>query len=491
MSEVQPVRVRFAPSPTGHLHIGSARTALFNWLIARKTGGQFILRIEDTDTGRNVEGAEAKIVEDLRWLGLDWDEGIEVGGPHAPYRQSQRLAYYNELVEKLLASGHAYYAFDTAEELDAMRNEAEARKRTFLYPRPERFPDGGDVEKARAEGRPVVVRFRMPDEAITVHDEVMGDITIAAGELDDFIIRKANGMPTFHLANVADDHAMGVTLVIRGQEFLAQTPRHIGLQRALGFATPRYAHMPLTMDMQGRKLSKRDGAVEVYAFRQAGYLPEALINFVALLGWNPGGDREKFTPRELIEAFSIERMNRVNSKFDRDKLLAFNTDAAGAASEDRLLAAFDDWLSVCPDSVFAKAGLDVSTKRALLRANRGFRTFPDIEAKSGALFIADEDVEHDPRAVTKVLEKNDGEGYAMLEKLSTGLAGVEPWTAEDLQQYLEKVCETEGVGMGKVAQPIRVAVTGSTISPGIGDTLVLLGKERALNRIHRALQRPS
>jgi glutamyl-tRNA synthetase len=484
-----PLRVRFAPSPTGHLHVGSARTALFNWLLARKTSGTFILRLEDTDTARNVPGADRKIVEDLTWLGLPWDEGIDVGGPHAPYLQSQRLDLYNQAVRRLLDAGHAYYAFDTADELDAMRKQAEAAKRAFSYPRPDHFPDESDVRKARAEGRPVVVRFRMPGEDITVHDEIMGNVTITAAELDDFIIVKDNGIPTFHLANVCDDCEMEMSLVLRGQEFLAQTPRHIALQRVLGYPTPRYAHMPLTMDMQGRKLSKRDGAVEVNLFRQAGYLPEALTNFIALLGWNPGGDRERMSRDEMIELFSIERMNRVNAKFDRDKLLAFNTDAIAEASPGRLAEAFDDWLRMNPESGLAQGDLDAPTRRRLLEIGRGMRTFADLETKCGFIYRPDDAIEYDPKATQKVLDKNDGEGYRMLERLLPRLETVGTWDAPTLEKLLQDICETESLGMGKVAQPVRVAVSGTTVSPGIGDTLDLLGRDRTLNRIRRCLAR--
>ena len=340
------VRVRFAPSPTGYLHVGGARTALFNWLLARRLGGTFILRIEDTDTDRNVAGADAKIFDDLRWLGLAWDEGPEVGGPHVPYYQSQRLDLYREHVRRLLDEGKAYYAFETADELDAMRKRAEADKRAFHYPRPAAPPTEADAERARAQGRPVVVRFRMPAEAITVRDQIMGDVTIAAEELDDFIILKADGVPTYHMANVVDDSLMGVTHVLRGQEFLAQTPRHIALQRAFGYHTPAYAHLPLIMDMKGRKLSKRDGDVEVHSFRRHGYLPETMINFIALLGWSPGEDREKMTLQEMVGLFSVDRIGRTNARFDREKLLAFNTDAVAAASPERLLAAFKDYVAL-------------------------------------------------------------------------------------------------------------------------------------------------
>ncbi len=477
------LRVRFAPSPTGYLHVGGARTALFNYLLARKTGGTFILRIEDTDTARNVVGAEQKIMDDLRWLGLEWDEGIGIGGPNGPYFQSQRLDIYNSMVEKLLAAGQAYYAFETAEELDVMRKEAEARKAAFKYPRPVCFPDDSDVAKARQEGRPVVVRFKMPAEDVTVHDEVLGDVTVAAAELDDFVIRKADGMAVYHLANVVDDGLMGVNLVMRGQEFLGQTPRHIALQRALGFATPRYAHLPLIMDMQGRKLSKRDGDVEVHSFRAAGYLPEALLNFIALLGWSPGGDREKMTREELIELFSIERIGRTNARFDREKLLAFNTDWSAAIGEDRLAEAYEDYLSVS-DSVIGKANLLAQAKRDLLKINRGFRTFADIDHKCGFLYVADDAVQYDSAAVKKVLEKG---GFDMLRALLPMLETLEAWTAEALEKLLKDVCEAQSVGMGKVAQPIRVAVSGGTVSPAIYDTLVLLGKPSTLRRIRKAL----
>jgi glutamyl-tRNA synthetase len=327
----------------------------------------------------------------------------------------------------------------------------------------------------------------MPDKDLTVHDEIMGDVTVGADESDDFIIQKADGMPTYHLANVVDDAQMEVNLIIRGQEFLAQTPRHMALQHALGYPTPRYAHMALTMDMQGRKLSKRDGAVEVFAFRRAGYLPEALLNFIALLGWSPGGDRERLSLDEMIEHFSIERMHRMNSKFDRDKLLAFNTDAIREASPDRLLAAFDDWLSVNPDSVLAQAGMDESTRLALLAANTTVRTLADIESRAGFIFAPDDAIEYDPAAVRKVLAKADGAGYAMLERLLPVLEALSPWSAEQIEHTLRAFCESNNVGMGKVAQPIRVAVSGSTVSPSIAPTLVLLGRDATLRRIRRVL----
>ncbi len=478
------MRVRFAPSPTGYLHVGGARTALFNYLLAKQSGGTFILRIEDTDTDRNVVDADRKIFDDLRWLGLQWDEGADVGGPYGPYHQSQRLEHYRRHIRRLLDEGRAYYAFETADELETMRRQAEAQKRAFRYPRPATFPSEADAERARGEGRPVVVRFKMPAESITVHDRIMGDVTIDADELDDFIILKADGMPTYHLANVVDDSLMKVTHVLRGQEFLAQTPRHIALQRAFGYPTPSYAHLPLIMDMKGRKLSKRDGDVEVHSFRVHGYLPEAMVNFIALLGWSPGEDREKMTLDEMVKLFSIDRVGRTNAKFDREKLLAFNTDAIASAPPERLLAAMKDYVAL-NDTPFA--GLDDATLTDLLRVNRGFRTFADIVTKSGFIYRSDDTIAYDPDAVRKVLHKNDGEGVRMLQTLLPRLESHEPWTAESIEAMLKALCEEQSLGMGKVAQPIRVAVSGGTISPAIGETLALLGKLRSLARIRRCL----
>jgi glutamyl-tRNA synthetase len=252
------IRARFAPSPTGYLHVGGARTALFNYLFCRRHGGVFILRIEDTDILRNIEGAEAKLLEDLQWLGLQWDEGPDSRTPHGPYRQSERLEFYNDAAQSLLESGRAYYAFDTPDALEAMRRSAQAEKRSFKYPRPAQFPSKADADRARAEGRPVVVRFAIPDEPITVHDAILGDVTFGAGELDDLVIVKSNGWPTYHFAVVVDDAHMEISHVLRAQEHLMNTPKHVFLQRALGYQPPVYAHLPLVFNIDGTKMSKRD-----------------------------------------------------------------------------------------------------------------------------------------------------------------------------------------------------------------------------------------
>lgn len=549
MTTFNQIRARFAPSPTGYLHVGGARTALFNWLFCKRFGGTFILRIEDTDILRNIEGAEAKLIEDLRWLGIEYDEGPDVGGPTGPYRQSERRDLYDAAAKKLLAEGKAYYAFDTPEELDALRREAAEKKVGFRYPRPPHYPTEADAARARAEGRPVVVRFAVPDEAITIHDEILGDVTFGAGELEDLVIVKSNGWPTYHFAVVVDDAHMRISHVLRAQEHLMNTPKHVFMQRALGYPSPAFAHLPLVFNLDGSKMSKRDKAkavqkaiterggkmspqtpegaawhaslqaaagggevverlkkgdapdsatldrlgkflgvqlpeIDVHDFRVSGYLPEALVNFVALIGWSPGNDREILTREEMIQAFSIDRINKTAGRFDREKLLSFNTTYVAAATPERLLAAFRDWAMACESPM---AVLDDDTINRVLAACRGFRTFADIASKAGVLFAEDTSVVYDADAVKKVLAKNDGAGYAMLGRVLPELESLSPWSAEAVEAWAKTFCETSGAKMSDVAQPLRVAVAGRTVSPSIGDTLALLGRERTLLRIRRCL----
>jgi glutamyl/glutaminyl-tRNA synthetase len=546
MNVTSAVRARFAPSPTGYLHVGGARTALFNWLFCRKHGGTFVLRIEDTDILRNIEGAEQKLLDDLTWLGIEPDEGPNTGGPFGPYRQSERRDLYEAAKNKLLASGDAYYCFDTPEEIEALRKAAAARKQTFRYPRPKDLPSEADAAKARAEGRPVVVRFKVPDEPITIHDEILGDVSFAAGEVEDLVIVKSNGWPTYHFAVVVDDANMQISHVLRAQEHLMNTPKHVFMQRALGYPIPHFAHLPLVFNIDGTKMSKRDkhatvraaaknlikqkkwtpddvarlaecsggaatawldGAdtemdmaqaarvaaaanviipeIDVHDFRLSGYLPEALVNFVALIGWSPGGgDREIFTRQEMIDGFGLDRINKTAGRFDRDKLLAMNTIYCAEATPQRLREAFRDWARIGGSPM---GSLDDATLDEVLRTCKGFRTFRDVENKAGALFVADEQLRYEPEAVRKVLEKKEGQGYAMLRQFAGVLESLEPWTAEAIETSIKSFCEKQGAKLGDVAQPIRVAVSGKTISPAIGETLVLLGKERSLRRIHMCL----
>ncbi len=531
---------RFAPSPTGYLHIGGARTALFCYLLARHHKGTMILRIEDTDQKRNTPAATEQVIKDLHWLGIEWDEGPEVGGPHGPYFQSERIDIYKQYTQKLLDAGLAYYCFDTPEELEAMRKEAQDKKQGFIYPRPEKFPDESEVEKARAEGRDVAVRFCMPDEEIVVEDVVRGQVKFAAGEFGDFIICKSDGFPTYHFACVVDDELMEVTHVIRGQEHLMNTPCHVALQKALGFKPPVYAHMSVTISEGGGKLSKRERGktltktikeksdtdieqiasaggvtidelnkflkgeaqieqekitamanylgihlpeINVVDFFKSGYLPEALVNFIALLGWSPGDDREILSTDELIEIFDLTRLTKTNSLFDRNKLLAFNTEHMKRLSKDKLLGHFKKYLAVV-DSPLAKA--DDRKLTRILEISEGTKTLEAVEQKSRFLFLADDEIEYDEKAVKKVLLK--GNGLAMLQIVRDRLEALDELTEEKVENMLRGLAEEKQVGLGKVAQPLRVAICGTNVSLPIFDSIQLLGKDRTLTRADLTLR---
>jgi glutamyl/glutaminyl-tRNA synthetase len=536
------VVTRFAPSPTGYLHVGGARTALFNWLFARQMGGKFILRIEDTDLKRNTPTAMQQVIDDLRWLGIEWDEGPEVGGPNGPYLQSQRMDIYDKYVKKLLDEQKAYYCFDTTEELDELRKKAEAQKKGFVYSRPEKFPDEKEVKKARDAGESVTVRFAVPqDKALVVEDIVRGEVTFAAGEMADFIIQKSDGFPTYNFACVVDDYLMKITHVIRGQEHLMNTPGQQELWKALGFGElPKYAHMSVTVSDTGGKLSKRERPkalrnaiknkpdinlgklaevgnvtaeefndfvagktipdmsgidamaeylgvqlpeINVVDFFKSGYLPEAMVNFLALLGWNPGDKREIMPLDELIAAFDITRLTKSNSLFDRSKLLAFNTEHIRMQSCEKVLTHFKDYLKVIKSPV-AKA--DDKTLARIVELCAGARTLADIERKSRFLFLDEDQIEYDEKAVKDVLLKNDG--LAVLKTVRGRLAAMEQFTVENIEAVLRGLAEERKVGLGKVAQPLRVALCGNTISLPIFDAAQILGKEKTLERIDNTLK---
>jgi glutamyl-tRNA synthetase len=533
---------RFAPSPTGYLHIGGARTALFNWLLARKAGGKFLLRIEDTDQKRNTPTAARQVMDDLRWLGIEWDEGPDVGGPNGPYFQSQRREIYDKYTKQLIDEKKAYYCFDTTEYLQQMREKAQAEKKNLIYPRPEEFPDEEDVKKARAQGRPVTVRFATPTKGdIVVDDVVRGEVKFAASEIGDFIIQKSDGFPTYHFACVVDDELMGVTHVIRGQEHLMNTPGHQAMQDALGFRRPVYAHMSVTVSESGGKLSKRerpkalrqaikalgdfdfqklakagnisvedveefikgkntpdmpavDGMAEylgvqlpeinVVDFFKSGYLPEAMVNFLALLGWNPGDKREIMQLDELIDAFDLGRLAKANSLFDRQKLIAFNTEHIRMLSDYKLLGHFRDYLKAIDSPV---AGADDVMLERIIKVNAGARTLADIEKKSRFIFIDNDDVQYDEKAVKKVLLKHDG--LAILCAVGGRLAKLDEITPATIEGLLRVLAEERQVGLGKVAQPLRVAICGTTISPPIFDSVDILGIKNTLARVENALMK--
>ncbi len=471
---------RFAPSPTGYLHIGGARTALFSWLVARKEGGKFILRMEDTDRQRSTDESTAKIIEDLRWLGLDWDEG--------PYFQSQRLDIYNGYIEKLMADGRAYKCFETPEQLDAARQAARREKRDYIYDGAGRRLTEDQIKAYEDQGQPCVIRFRMPDTDITVNDAVLGEVTLKAEKLEDFVIRKSDGFPTFHLAVVVDDYLMGVTHVLRGQEHLMNTPKHIALQQAMGFTTPIYAHMPVIFNMNGSKMSKRDKEkaikaglpvpeIDIHDFRAAGYLPETVLNFIALLGWSPGNDIEFMTLDELTKLFGIDRIGKSNAKFDREKLSAFNAEYIKKTDLDRLRALTRDFLSFTDYPL--KDADDRQLDMIIEMYRERSRTLVDM-AEACRFFFVDPD-EYDPKAVKKVLSKEPAR--QVLIEMQEKFAAVDNWTAPAIHECIENYAAEHEINMGKVAQPIRVAVSGGMVSPPIDQTLEALGKERTLARL--------
>jgi glutamyl-tRNA synthetase len=527
---------RFAPSPTGYLHVGGARTALFNWLLARHTGGKFLLRIEDTDLARSTEQAMLQLLEDLRWLGLQWDNADLVF-------QSKRLAIYNKIIEDLIARGLAYKAYETNDEIDAMRKEAEKARRQFVY---RRGPIPADeAAKLEAQGRVPVVRFVMPVKEYRFTDEVLGEIALPADEADHFVIRKSDGMPTYHFAVVVDDAQMQITHVLRGQEHTKNTFRHIALQEALGYPRPAYAHLTTIQNPDGTKMGKRDRdkavrqraqewlksskqaasqlaalarlpedklagwlsdskkqldipeqsavmhviglstselpEILVHDFRKNGYLPEALMNFLALLGWSPGGDRERMSMDEMVQLFSLDRVGKSNPKFDRTKLLAFNTEAAAAAPVERLVRAFRDYLSVNPGSPLNQA--DDANLTKLLQMKKGFRLLREVDEASRFLFTPDDQIVYAADAVEKVLKKQNG--LSVLRELRPILERLREWTAASLDAGVKGYAQKTGLGLGKVAQPLRVAVSGGTISPPIFESLEMLGRERTLKRIDR------
>ncbi len=573
-----PVVTRFAPSPTGHLHIGGARSALFCWAFAKKSGGRFMLRIEDTDAARSSEESARGIIEDLHWLGIVNDLGpfIKPDGtigqhdwepasgrpPVGQYFQARRVPIYNTYLEQLVKSGRAYPAFESNEEIEAQRKTAVAAKQTYRYPRPAELEFGKfnaalEARWKRAQaGERHVLRFMAPNEEIVVHDQVLGDVKHAPGEMDDFVIRKADGFPTYHFAVVVDDETMGVTHVMRAQEHLNNTPRHVALQMALGFRIPYYAHMPLIFNMDGSKMSKRDKAkvarktakdaiakdksitpatlaaatrldekaiaqflsadndnidtaaalathfkvtlpeVEVWDFRQNGYLPEAITNFVALLGWNPGlktadgKDLEKFDMKFLADHFGIDRIGRTNAKFDRAKLLAFNADAINALPDQEFAARWRTWCEEFEPEFVKAVGAVPARWLLLARAVKPrTKTFRDGLRASAFLLRDDSASDFDKAAADKNLLANAQHGLGLLkvarDRLET-LADAE-WTPELLHSLIEQVGQQAGTGLGPVSQAIRVALAGAAVSPPLGETLAVLGKRSAITRIDRCL----
>jgi len=467
------VRVRFAPSPTGYLHVGGARTALFNYLYARKTGGVFVLRIEDTDRERSTDESTRTILDGMTWLGLAWDEG--------PVHQADGLARHQADAGRMLAEGKAYRCFCTPEELAAKR---EALKNEYRYDRACYAIPADESERRAAAGEPFTVRFRVPEGTTAWDDVVHGVTTFDNASLEDFIILRTAGTPIYNLAVVSDDVDMRITHVVRGDDHIANTPKQILLYQALGAAVPTFAHLPMILGPDGKKLSKRHGATAVGDYAGMGILPEALFNFLALLGWNPGDEREVMAADELVEAFSLERINKKAAVFDTEKLLWMNGQYLARKSAEEVLAMVGPELVaeglVSPADVEARPPWLLALVDLLkVRARSTLEIAPQARALLG------ETVAYDEAAVAK--QWRDPATAERLLAVREALAGVEPWTPEAIEPVLREVAERLGVGLGKVAQPLRVALTGSAASPGIDQVLWLMGREKALRRIDAAV----
>ncbi len=475
------VRVRFAPSPTGYLHVGGLRTALYDYCLARRHGGRFVLRIEDTDRSRHVPGAEEKLQAALRWAGLEWDEGPDRGGPHAPYRQSERLPLYREAVERLLASGHAYPCFCTAERLDAMRKEQAARKEDERYDRACLRLEPGEVAGRLASGAPHVVRLRVPGgETLVLDDLIRGRVEFSSDLVDDQVILKSDGFPTYHLAVVVDDHAMGITHVLRGEEWLSSAPKHLLLYRYLGWEPPRFAHVPLILNPDRSKLSKRQGDVDVDEYRRKGYFPEALVNFVAFLGWNPGDDRELFTLEELAREFSLERVNKAGAVFNLEKLDWMNQQYLMRLPEQRLVAELRPHLEARGWTVPGDARLGRIV--ALMRERA---TFVREIAEKGSWFFVDPQ-SYEEAAVRKRWKPESRE---LLAGFRSALAAVDPFDHPGLEAAARAFVEGRGKKLGDIVHPLRLACTGVGGGPGLFELMEVLGRETCLRRIDHAIDR--
>jgi glutamyl-tRNA synthetase len=540
------IATRFAPSPSGHLHVGGARTALFCWAFAKGRDGTFILRIEDTDQKRSSDAASIGFAKDLHWLGILWDEGPQWqgvgGGPHGPYFQSERLAIYNHHLQRLLDAGHAYYAFETGEELDAKRKASAAAGKPYRYDRAALALQPDEVASKLAAGVPAVIRLKCPGHDVTIKDEVLGEATIPATEIDDFVIRKADGFPTYHFAVVVDDEMMRVTHVLRAQEHFNNTAKHMLLQDALGYRRPTYGHFSIITNPDGSKMSKRDKdkllrktvterklagppagtvpperwtawlgdknaqldfaeanaladalgiqlpEINVDDFRRSGYLPEVLCNFLALNGWSPGNDVEKFDVQFMKERFDLKRVVKTPAKFDRAKLLSFNCDAiTGMPREEFLHRARAHGEAFHPQFM---ARLSPAQFEQLAGASQErSKTLDDMFRTNRFFVVADDALAWErSKNVEKALLGPSPSGLDHVAALVPALESVTDWSPAALEAAIGAYAAASAEGnLGKVAQPLRVAVSGGTVSPPIFDTLAILGKQSSLARMRRCV----
>jgi glutamyl-tRNA synthetase len=465
-------RLRVAPSPTGHLHVGTARTALFNWLYARHTGGTFILRVDDTDRERSTLEFEEDILDSLRWLGLDWDEGVGIGGPHGDYRQSSRYERYQEAAASLVSSGAAYYDERSADELEGLRQRAVAEKLNPAH----------YIRRPETTGVDGAIRLSVPQEQAVVFDDLIrGTISFEARDIDDFVILRSDGTPTYHLASTVDDVDYGITHVARGEDLLPSTPKHIVLTRALGATEPEYAHLPLLFGTDGKKLSKRHGATSLSLYRDEGYLPDAVFNYLSLLGWSIDGDRTIFSREEAIGAFDLVDVSRNPAVFDPDKLAWLNGEYMRAMDPV-------DFATLARPHIERALGrpLDESewarfeTVAPLVQERTRFLP----EAGAQVVFLFEDFDDYDPAAWEKVMTKDGVPG--ILSSARDRLGMVEPWDPEAIEGALRGMLEDMGLGAAKGLQPLRVAITGSSVSPPLFESMAALGREKTLGRLDRA-----
>lgn len=476
------IRTRFAPSPTGYLHIGGLRTALYAWLFARKNNGAFILRIEDTDTGREVEGAKDVIFTTLRQTGLDYDEGPDVGGAYGPYIQSERAQIYEDHAEMLVKSGAAYHCFCTKERLADERAKAEAKGETYTYDKHCLSLSEEEIQRRIDAGDPYVIRQNIPRTGDTTYtDAVFGDITVPNADLDDNVLLKADGMPTYNLANVVDDHLMGITHVIRGVEYLSSTPKYNHLYRAFGWEIPAYIHLPVVMKDKQRKLSKRHGDASFDDFIKKGYLKEALINYIALLGWSPGNDQEIFTLDELIDAFTIEGLSKSSAIFDVGKLTWMNAQYIRALTKP-------DFIDIAMP-YFSEAGvesfdLDLIAEMIQPRLER-------LDEIPGKLAFLKQMPEYDLSLFThKRMKTNAEAALPILKEAQTLLETQSDYTLDALKDALHALVEKLGIKNGQLLWPLRIAITGTQVTPGGAvEAACLLGKEETLRRLNLSINK--
>ena len=481
MNEKSPV-VRFAPSPTGFLHIGGLRTALYNYLFARNSNGKIILRIEDTDRKRFVEGAVDSLLETLDWVGLDFDEGPNVGGENGPYFQSQRLDIYKKYAEQLVRNGKAYYAFDTPERLKELREKQLKANEQTKYDKFALTLSVDEIQKKLADGEPYVVRLNVPSgEFVIVDDLIRGKVEFDTDIVDDQILIKSDGYPTYHLANVVDDYLMGVTHIIRGEEWLSSTPKHVLLYEFLVWEKPVFAHLPLLLNPDKSKLSKRQGDVAVEDYRDKGYLKEALLNFVALLGWNTGDEQEFFTINELIEKFSLERVHKAGAVFNIEKLNWLNSEHLRSKPDQDVLIMLRNELST---SKYKDLQFDDKYLLLIVEAMKPRVSFV-AEYITKCTYFYEPPTEYDEGVITKRWKEDTPE---QLKKLRDNFSSLENPGKEDYEKALNQTADQLNIAKGKLIHAVRLAVSGSGTGPGVYDLLYILGKEESMDRIDRAIE---